>query len=120
VRLLGLLAAAALLGGCTGTPQGSSTHDTTSTSGTPTTVRISVKGNDVEPHADRIPVKVGQPVRLRITSDRGGELHVHSTPEQHIEYHTGTTTATVRIDRPGIVDIEDHVADVVVLQLEVS
>jgi hypothetical protein len=72
------------------------------------------------PNGDRVEAHVGEPVTLHITSDRAGELHVHSEPEQHIEYDAGETTAQVTIDRPGVVDVEDHNADVVVVQLQVS
>jgi hypothetical protein len=55
-----------------------------------------------------------------VTADREGEMHVHSTPEQELQYGVGKTILTVTIERPGIVEIEDHVADVVVVQLQVS
>jgi hypothetical protein len=84
------------------------------------TVDITIAGDEVTPNGDRVDVGAGEPVTLHITSDRAGELHVHSDPEQHIEYGKGETTARVTIDRPGIVDIEDHAAEVVVVQLQVS
>ncbi len=52
-------------------------------------------------------------------SDREGELHVHSSPEQELAYEAGTTELDVTIDKPGIVEIEDHVAEVLIVQLEV-
>jgi hypothetical protein len=84
------------------------------------TVDITIAGDKVTPNGDRVQVGIGDPVTLHITSDRPGELHVHAEPEQHIEYTKGETIAQVTIDRPGIIDIEDHVADVVVVQLQVS
>lgn len=113
--LVALAAAALLLTGCSNgsdQPSGSSTS--------PVTVSIKITGDKVTPNGDRINVKVGQTVTLKIDSDRAGELHVHSTPEQHIEYTKGASTEKVSIDKPGIVDIEDHDASVVVVQLEVS
>jgi hypothetical protein len=59
-------------------------------------------------------------VTINVTANRDGEMHVHSTPEQELKYHAGKTTLSVTIDKPGIVDIEDHIAEVVVVQLEVS
>ena len=123
------LAATLTLAGC-----GSSTddHAAHTPSGTPTTssttgstesdgpvIQVTIKGESVTPKAKRVDAKVGVPFTVVVTSDREGELHVHSTPEQELAYQVGTTTLHVTIDKPGIVDIEDHVADVVVLQVEV-
>ena len=83
-------------------------------------VDVTIKGDSVTPSGDRIDVEVGEPVTIDVTSDREGELHVHSTPEQELAYGVGRTTLQVTIKTPGVVDIEDHVADVVVVQLQVS
>lgn len=48
-----------------------------------------------------------------------GELHVHSTPEQKIESDAGTSEHELVIDRPGVVEVESHEPDVVLLQLDV-
>ena len=83
-------------------------------------VDVTINGDSVTPNGDRVDAKVGEPVTLNITSDRAGELHVHSTPEQELEYGAGRTTLELTVDTPGVVDVEDHVADVVIVQLEVS
>jgi hypothetical protein len=83
-------------------------------------IAITIQGDTVTPNGKRIESSLGQPLTLTVRSDRAGELHVHSTPEQELKYSKGTTTLHVTIDKPGIVDIEDHIADVVVVQLEVS
>ena len=45
---------------------------------------------------------------------------MHSTPEQELEYGAGTTTLTLdAIDQPGIVDVESHHLEKVIVQLEV-
>jgi hypothetical protein len=85
-----------------------------------TVVNVTVHGKSVTPNGDRLTAKINQPVTLHVTADRAGELHVHSTPEQELKYGVGKTTLKVTVDKPGIVDIEDHIADVVVVQLEVS
>jgi hypothetical protein len=84
------------------------------------TVDVTISGDKVTPNGDRVEAHVGEPVTLHITSDRAGELHVHSDPEQEIEYGKGETTTQVTVDMPGVIDVEDHIADVVVVQLEVS
>ncbi len=84
------------------------------------TVAVTIKGDQVTPNGERVKASVGEQVTFEVTSDRAGELHVHASPEQELAYDKGSTTLGVTVDRPGIVDVEDHVADVVVVQLEVS
>jgi hypothetical protein len=72
------------------------------------------------PEVQRVPVAVGEKVEIVIKSDQSGELHVHSDPEQVLDYESGTTTLTLTIDQPGVVDIERHEPEALVLQLEVS
>ena len=64
-------------------------------------------------------VKAGEPLKLHITADKPGEIHVHSSPEQEIEYDAGTTDKTITIDQPGVVDVESHSLDKLIVQLEV-
>jgi uncharacterized lipoprotein len=85
-----------------------------------TVLNVKVQGDKVTPNGERVKAKVGKPVTINVSANRAGELHVHSTPEQELEYRKGKTTLNVTIDKPGIVDVEDHIADVVVVQLEVS
>jgi hypothetical protein len=85
-----------------------------------TTIEITIKGGKVTPHGDRVKAKVGQPVTLNIDADTSGEIHVHSSPEQEIAFDKGTSTKKLTIDQPGIVDVEDHALDQVIVQLEVS
>lgn len=99
---------------------GSSSASSSTSPAQGTVVNVSVHGKSVSPNGDRITTKINQPVTIHVTADRAGELHVHSTPEQELKYGVGKTTLKVTIDKPGIVDIEDHIADVVVVQLEVS
>jgi uncharacterized protein YcfL len=85
-----------------------------------TVVEITIDGDSVEPNGARVEAHVGEPITLQITSDREGELHVHSTPEQEIPFDNGTTEAELTIDRPGVVEVEDHHSGLVIVQLEVS
>jgi hypothetical protein len=85
-----------------------------------TTVDITFQGGKVTPNGDRVKAKLGEPVTLKITADEGGEIHVHSTPEQEIEYPAGSSTEKLTIDKPGIVDVESHDLDQVIVQLQVS
>ena len=74
----------------------------------------------MSPSGERVKVGVGETVTLLVTSDRPGEIHVHSTPEQELGYDAGTTELTLTIDKPGVVEVEDHDADLVLVQLQVS
>ncbi|MET1060856.1 MAG: hypothetical protein ABWX84_14745 [Nocardioides sp.] len=105
----------------TATDSGSSSPSETATETKPTgvVVDITFEGDSVDPNGERIDAKVGEPITLNITADAGGELHVHSTPEQEIEYDAGTSTHKVTFDQPGIVDIESHHLEKVVVQVEV-
>ena len=140
---------ALLLAGCGGTEATPETEETptptatTSPSGSPTpspetsepsepsepsdeatpeglVVEIGFSGDTVTPNGERVQAEVGETITLRIDSDRAGELHVHSTPEQEIEFRTGRSRHELVIDQPGVVDVEDHDSGRVLLQLQVS
>ena len=83
-------------------------------------INIEFSHGTVTPKGERVEVTAGQPVELVVKADEPGELHVHSSPEQELEYGAGTTTLKLTIDQPGVVDVESHHPEVVVVQLEVS
>jgi uncharacterized lipoprotein YehR (DUF1307 family) len=83
------------------------------------TVDITFKGDSVTPQGEKVKLKAGDPLKLHITADKAGEIHVHSSPEQHIEYGAGTTDKTLTIDQPGVIDVESHSLDKLILQLQV-
>ena len=83
-------------------------------------IEVTFDGDSVTPNGDRSEVERGQDVQLDITADEPGEIHVHSNPEQELEYGEGSTTVTIQgIDSPGTVDVESHSLDNVIVQLEV-
>jgi hypothetical protein len=67
-----------------------------------------------------VKAELDEPITLRITADTAGELHVHSTPEQEVAFPKGASTRTLTITKPGIVDVEDHATEQVIVQLQVS
>ncbi|WP_232676164.1 hypothetical protein [Nocardioides sp. R-C-SC26] len=85
-------------------------------------IDITFSGSSVTPNGDRVKVDVDQPIDLIVTADEPGELHVHSEPEQSFEYEGGgaTTTIELQIARPGVVEVESHDLDELVVSLEVS
>lgn len=82
-------------------------------------VEVTIDGENVSPKGDRIDAKVGEPITFVVTSDRTGGLHVHSSPEQSPEFKVGTTTISVTVDKPGLVDVEEHESNALIVQLEV-
>ncbi|TIC87339.1 hypothetical protein E8D34_09365 [Nocardioides sp. GY 10113] len=114
----GGMALVAALAACGGDDNG----ETGSGSGSsdPVVVRITFDGDTVTPVGERVEVEAGQPVDLEVTADQPGELHIHSDPEQELEYPAGTQTFKIAIDRPGVVAVESHDLDQVVVQLEVQ
>ncbi|MGZ8745178.1 MAG: hypothetical protein ACXWXO_19860 [Nocardioides sp.] len=86
----------------------------------PLIVDITFEGGTVEPSGERLDVAVGQRIELVVKADTGGEIHVHSEPEQEFEYGEGTTTLPLTIDKPGVVDVESHELEQVIVQLEVE
>ncbi|WP_322938149.1 cupredoxin domain-containing protein [Nocardioides bizhenqiangii] len=85
----------------------------------PVVVQITFENGEVEPNGERIEVVAGQPIDLEVTADEPGEIHIHSDPEQEIPYDTGTETIKIQIDKPGVVEVESHDLDQVIVQLEV-
>jgi hypothetical protein len=58
-------------------------------------------------------------VELIVEADQPGEIHVHSSPEQELEYDKGTTTLELDpIERPGVVEVESHTLEKTIVQLE--
>jgi hypothetical protein len=116
-RALAALAVAVsvALTGCSSSSSASNTG-----AGGRTTIDITFKNGTVTPHGGRVKVRVGKPVTLHIAADAAGQIHVHSTPEQRIDFTAGVSDKRLTINRPGIVDVEDHVLDTVIVQLQVS
>jgi hypothetical protein len=93
--------------------------DTSTKPGMSDTIDVTFEGDTVTPNGERVEVEHGKPVTLNVTADKPGEIHVHSTPEQELEYGEGKTTLELTLDQPGVVDVESHTLDKVIVQLEV-
>lgn len=85
----------------------------------PDAIDITFSGDTVTPNGERLEAEVGTPITFHITAEEAGELHVHSSPEQELAYPAGESDVSLTIDQPGIVDVESHDLDQVVVQLEV-
>lgn len=83
-------------------------------------IAITVARTSVSPVGGKAAVKPGQPVVLRIHADQAGELHVHSSPEQHVDFPAGDSEITLSFQTPGLIAIEDHALNQLIVQVEVS
>lgn len=80
---------------------------------------IMVTNGQLTPKGKLVQLKVGEPLNLEIMADQAGELHVHSTPEQTVEFPSGTTNHELVFDRPGVVEVEDHHTGDLVLKVQI-
>ena len=84
-------------------------------------IDITFAGGSVTPNGERVEVTKGQPVEFVVKADAPGEIHVHSSPEQELEYEKGTTILKLDpIDRAGIIEVESHTLEKTIVQLEVK
>ena len=125
-----LLACALVLTGCAGPdvpgveadPTGagptSATPKATTTSGA--VIGIVIQGGKAIRQGERVEVKAGAPVTLKIRSDADEEIHVHSDPEHTYQVKAGEPLSeTLTIDTPGQVAVEAHHLGVTLVQLVV-
>ena len=101
------------------TPSGTPSGQPTKSAPIGTTIKVTIRGDTVSPNGTRVKVKKGEPITLQIDADTAGEIHVHSTPEQEIAFDEGRSMKKLTITQPGIVDVEDHALEQVIVQLEV-
>jgi hypothetical protein len=85
-----------------------------------TVIPVTIDGSSVDPSGKRVKADLDEQVVLSIDSDRDGELHVHSTPEQIVEFEKGSGDYELEFEQPGVVDVEDHESGIVIVQLQVS
>ena len=88
--------------------------------GEPTTIEVTFEGGTVSPNGERVEVDAEDGVELVVQADEAGEIHVHSNPEQLLKYGAGTTTLPITLDQPGVIEVESHDLDQVIVQLQVQ
>lgn len=109
--VLAVLVGSATLVGCSGDDSGGSE---------PVVIEVTFADGDVTPKGERVEAGTDQPIDFEITADEPGTIHVHSVPEQEFDYDAGSSTHEITVDKPGLVDVESHQLDQVIVQLEVS
>ena len=83
-------------------------------------VDVSIVGDDVTPVAQSVELGVGETLLLEVESDRAGELHVHSSPEQFANFEAGSSKLDFTFDKPGSVDIEEHESGALIVRVLVQ
>ena len=84
------------------------------------TLDVEISGDKVSPTGEQVDATTGDVLLITVTSDRPGELHVHSSPEKELEFDQGTTELEVELEQPGQVDIEEHESDALVARVLVK
>ena len=126
VILAALVATAPALTACSG--DSSSQSDTTSSTGSSsaspatggTTVDITIKAGKVTPNGDRVKATVGAPVTLHIDADKPGSCTCTPARSRRSPSRPAPAPRSSPSTEPGIVDVEDHALEQVIVQLEVS
>jgi hypothetical protein len=84
-----------------------------------TRIEVTLEDGKVTPSGDRVQATAGEPITFVITADAPGELHVHSAEGTEIEFEPGTSEHEVTVAQPGVVEVELHDPELIVVQLEV-
>lgn len=83
-------------------------------------VEMTFEGGTASPLGERVQAEVGQPIVFLVTADEPGELHAHTTEELTLEYPAGESELTMVVEQPGVVEVESHDLDAILVQLQVS
>jgi len=87
----------------------------------PKVIKVRFADGKVTPNGDRVGVEVCQEVQFVVAADEAGEIHIHSEPEHELAYDEGEEEfPPLEFDRPGVITVESHNLDQVIVQLEVE
>ena len=81
---------------------------------------VQITGGQASGDTGRVPVPVGTPVRLSITSDAADEVHVHGYDEEAALEPGIPAELSFDATVPGVFEVELHDAGTVLLTLQVS
>lgn len=83
-------------------------------------IELSLAGGQVSGDIGRAPVRTGEPVTLRITSDIAEEVHVHGV-DLYEDLQPGTTTTVeFTAPAPGVYEIELHGSGSILTRMQSS
>ena len=86
----------------------------------PKVIKVRFADGKVTPNGDRVQVEVGQEVQFIVAADEAGEIHIHSEPEHELVYEEGEKEFSVEFDKPGVIEVESHDLEQIIVQLEVE
>lgn len=117
-----VLATAAVLAGTLGGAAGCGDDEEPDTTEQTKTIEITFSDGTVTPSGERVEVERGQRIELVVKADSEGEIHVHTSPEQEFTYsgEGSTTTLPLTIDKAGVVEVESHDLEQVIVELQVE
>jgi hypothetical protein len=85
-----------------------------------TDIVVSVNDGKVSPKTHRVKVAVGSAVRILVSSDVDDEVHVHGYDIEREISAGQSVTIDFTADQTGIFEVETHVSDRVLFQLQVQ
>lgn len=86
----------------------------------PKIIKIRFADGKVTPNGESVEVDAGQPIEFVVAADEPGEIHIHSEPEHELSYGEGEEEfPAIEFDKPGVVVVESHDLEQVIVQLEV-
>jgi len=83
-------------------------------------IEISLKDGKVSPNGDRLALAKYTILRLKITSDRNDEVHVHGYDVEIPVKAGASVTKDITLEQVGRFEIESHDPPLTILQLVVS
>lgn len=83
-------------------------------------IEISLKDGKVSPNGDRFALAKYTILRLKITSDRNDEVHVHGYDVEIPVKAGASVTKDITLEQVGRFEIESHDPPLTILQLVVS
>jgi hypothetical protein len=114
---LALLVAMLLCGLVTGCSSGGGS--TGSGTGSPVVIKVAVRNGKVVPPTHRVQVSQGSKVRLEVTSDKADVVHVHGVNIEKPLLPGKTRTLVFTENESGLFEVETHVSNLQLLQIEV-
>ena len=87
----------------------------------PKTIEITFADGNVTPSGERVEVEVDQPIDLVVTADEAGRDPRALRPRAGARVRRGRGgRSRSQIDKPGVVEVESHDLDQIIVQLEVE
>ncbi len=84
------------------------------------TYQVTINGGNIEPRPDVVKVRLGQTVRLTVTSDQHDEVHVHGYEVSAELEPNKPATVEFKADTAGTFEVETHHSGKLLFRLQVQ